>query len=331
MAPDRRTLLLTRSEIRQLMPFSAYLPVIEEAFRLYATGRALHPGLLHIDSIDGEFHIKAGGLELNRRYFALKSNGGFFGNAERHGLPNIQGLIVLADGSTGSPLAVMDSGEITMKRTGAAAAVAARYLARPESSRVTICGCGVQGQVQLEAMQAAFPLQAAFAYDVDHTKAQAFAREMSSRLGTEVQAVHDLPAALRQTDICVTCTPSRKFYVAKNDIAPGTFVAAMGADSPEKQELDPELLKSSKVVVDLLEQCAQVGELHHAIDAGMSAKAVHAELGEIIAGRKPGRTSEQEIIVFDATGTALQDVAAAAAVYEEAVRLRVGTYIDFFR
>jgi alanine dehydrogenase len=326
-----KTLLLARSDIAALMPFEAYMDVVERAFLMHAEGKALPQGLLHIDSVDGEFHIKAGGLQLDKRYFALKVNGGFFHNAERFGIPNIQGAIFLCDGENGYPLGIMDSTEITIKRTAAAAAVAAKYLARSASATLTVCGCGRQGGIQLSAMHAVLPIQKAYVFDVDAPKAQSFARRMSERLRTSVVPTIDLAEAMKESDVCVTCTPSRQYYLEKGHVSPGTFIAAIGADSPDKQELDPELLKSSKVVVDILEQCAQVGELHHALEKGMRKEDVHAELGEIIAGRKPGRSSEEEIIIFDATGTALQDVAAAAAVYESALRAGKGTRFDFFQ
>lgn len=323
------TLLLTRSDISALMPFDAYVDVVEEAFLMYAQGKTLKPGLMHVDSVDGEFHIKAGGLELDKRYFALKVNGGFFHNVERFGMSNIQGAIFLCDGENGFPLAIMDSTEIAMKRTGAAAAVAAKYLARSESAIATICGCGMQGEVQIAAMDAVLPIQKAYVFDVDAPKAQSLAKRMSELLKISVIATTDLAGAIKESDVCVTCTPSRRYYLEKDDVSPGTFIAAMGADSPDKQELDPELLKSSKVVVDILEQCAQVGEVHHAIDKGMRKVDIYAELGEIIAGNKPGRTSKEEIIIFDGTGIALQDVAAAAAVYGRALRAGKGTRFDF--
>ncbi|MFL5452514.1 MAG: ornithine cyclodeaminase family protein, partial [Myxococcales bacterium] len=133
--------------------------------------------------------------------------------------------------------------------------------------------------------------------------------------------------AVARSDVCVTCTPSRKPLL--HELRPGIFVAAVGADSPDKQELDPALLASAKVVVDSLDQCAEIGELHHAIEAGsMRREDVHAEIGEIVAGRKRGRTDDEEITVFDSTGTALQDVAAAASVYAAATRLRRGIELE---
>ncbi len=138
-----------------------------------------------------------------------------------------------------------------------------------------------------------------------------------------------MDAAVRQSDVIVTCTPSRRAFLSKQSVRPGTFIAAIGADSPEKQELDPQLVASSKVVGDILEQIVEVGETHHAIQAGLMCRDdVYAELGEIIAGRKPGRTSDQEIIIYDATGTALQDVASAVELYRAALKAGFGTLID---
>lgn len=130
------TLLITRTDIGRLLTFDDYFCNIEEAFRFHALGKVLKPAMLHIDSINGEFHVKAGGLELKRRYFGLKMNGGFFQNKTRFGMSNIQGLILLCDGENGYPLAVIDSRDITANRTGAATAVAAKYLARPESDSI---------------------------------------------------------------------------------------------------------------------------------------------------------------------------------------------------
>jgi alanine dehydrogenase len=326
-----QTLLLTRSDVSSLLKFEEYVTAVEEAFRLHAAGPATKPGLLHAESSDGEFHVKAGGLKLRKRYFALKVNGGFFHNAERFGMPNIQGLIVLFDGDNGYPLAVMDSREITGKRTGAATAVAAKYLARPDSKTATIFGCGVQGRTQLRALVSVLPIERVYVVGRDRSKLENFQREMSKEFSLRVEVVEDAATVLKNSDVCVTCTPSRKPIVHAQDVAPGTFIAAVGADSPDKQELDPELLRRNKVVVDLLDQCADVGELHHALTNGMRREDVHAELGEIILGKKPGRLSPEEIIVFDSTGTSLQDVASAAAVYEKALESGQGKAFDFFQ
>ncbi len=155
--------------------------------------------------------------------------------------------------------------------------------------------------------------------------------KVNGNLRMDVTPVNDLAGAVGQSDICITCTTSRQFFLRREFVAPGTFVGTVGADSPEKQELDPALLASSKVVVDLLGQCATMGDLHHALRQGVMTTAdVHAELGEVILGRKPGRTSPHDVVVFDSTGTALQDVAAASIVYEKAIRNKKGMTLQFF-
>jgi ornithine cyclodeaminase/alanine dehydrogenase-like protein (mu-crystallin family) len=140
-----------------------------------------------------------------------------------------------------------------------------------------------------------------------------------------VSAVADLGEAVRSSDVCVTCTPSRRPLLEREHVRPGTFVAAVGADSPDKQELHPALMAAGTVVVDVLDQCASIGDLHHALDAGaLTRDNVHAELADIVTARKPGRRSRDEITIFDSTGTALEDVAAAAVVYERAVAAGAG-------
>ncbi len=324
-------MLLNREDVSSLLQLSDYVEVVEDAFRAYAQGTTLSLGLLHVDAPDGEFHIKAGGPEKPRTYFGLKVNAGFFQNRQRFGLPNIQGTIILCDGDNGYPLAFMDSTAITINRTGATTAVAAKYLARPESRSVTICGCGTQGRVQLRSLKCILPIETAYAFDFDADVAEAFATDMGRELEIEVGAVTDLGSATQKSDVCVTCTPAREYFLKREDVPPGMFVAAIGADSPGKQEIDPRLMASGTVVVDILSQCAEVGELRHAIEAKIIERGqVHGELGEVIVGKRPGRTSGDEITIFDSTGTGLQDAAAAAAAYERALESGKGTYFDFF-
>jgi alanine dehydrogenase len=323
-------LILTSREVQNLLTVDECIGAVEHAFCLYGKGKAVPPAVLSMNTPGGGFHVKAGLLELDRSYFGAKVNGNFPENSTRFGLAAIQGVIVLCDAEKGIPLAVMDSREITSLRTGAATAVAAKYLARLNSRTVTICGCGNQGRVQLKALSRVFQLQAVFAYDKSGDQALRFAHELALDVKIPVTAVADLAAAVRQSDMCVTCTPSRQPLLGSDDVSPGTFISAVGADNPEKQELHPSLLAKSKIVCDILEQCAVMGDLHHALDAGVVTQAnVHAELGDVVAGKKPGRESDKEIIVFDSTGMALQDVAAAAFVYEKAERHGSGVRLSF--
>jgi ornithine cyclodeaminase/alanine dehydrogenase len=306
------------------------MTAVEHAFKLHGEGRTQPPGILGVHARDGGFHIKAGLLDLNRSYFAAKVNANFPENGKRYGLPTIQGVVVLCDGGNGYPLALIDSIEITIQRTGAATGVAAKHLARPDSKTATICGCGNQGRISLRALTKVLPIEVVWAYDRDQSQAQNFAIELGKELGMDVEVVDDLETAVRQSDVCVTCTPSTQPFLSEALVAPGTFIAAVGADNPEKRELEPTLLGRSKLVVDVLEQGATIGELHHALDAGVITRDdVYAELGEVTAGLKSGRTSRDEIIIFDSTGMALQDVVTAAAVYEKAVTEGVGTLVNF--
>ena len=326
---SKGTLLLRREEVRSLLSIDECIAAVERAFRMYGEGRALPPGVLGIHTSDGGFHIKAGELPLDKRYFAVKVNGNFLQNRERFGMPAILGLIVLCDAENGYPLAVMDSIEITILRTGAATAVAARHLARPDSKVATICGCGNQGRIQLTALTRVLPITDVFAFDLDEKQADRYAGELSSELGIDIRSVRDLSDAIGQSDVVVTCTPSKKYFLQCDWFPSGVFVAAVGADSPEKQELEPLLLAKNTVVTDILDQCATLGELHHAIEQGlMTRESAYAELGEIIAGKKRARKSREEIIIFDSTGTALQDAAAAAIVYEEALRKSKGQWTN---
>jgi alanine dehydrogenase len=326
------TLLLAGSDVAALITIEECMAAVEEAFKLHGEGKTQPPGILGVNARDGGFHIKAGLLELNRSYFAAKINANFPGNVKRCGLPMIQGVVVLSDGENGYPLALMDSIELTILRTGAATGVAAKHLARRDSKTATICGCGNQGRISLRALTKVLPLEKVWAYDCDQRQAQRFASELADELRIDIEVVDDLQTVVRQSDVCVTCTPSKQPFLGEDFVMPGAFIAAVGADNPEKQELVPAILSRNKVVVDMLEQCAAIGELHHALDAGLiTEKEVHAELGEVIAGVKSARTSPDEIIVFDSTGMALQDVVTAATVYEKAVMEGVGTLIDFAR
>jgi ornithine cyclodeaminase/alanine dehydrogenase-like protein (mu-crystallin family) len=302
---------------------------VETAFNCYAHGGGEVPAPMHIRAEDGGFHAKGARLKLDRDYVAVKVNGNFPGNPKR-GLPTIQGVIVLCDGTDGSLLAVMDSIEVTLRRTAAATALAARFLAPRHVRCIAVCGCGDQGRAQLAALAEVAPVGRALAWDRDAERAASFAREMSEALGWEVAAVSRAAEAAGSSQIIVTATTARAPFLTRDMVPRGAFVAAVGADSPDKNELSPDLMADATIVVDLLAQAATMGDLHHAIDAGvLSPEDVHAELGDLVAERKPGRCSDDETIVFDSTGTALQDVASAARIWERAIAAKAGTSFKF--
>jgi ornithine cyclodeaminase/alanine dehydrogenase-like protein (mu-crystallin family) len=312
------TLLFARSDVAARLDMGACIQAVENAFGLLGRGEAEPPATMGMHTATGSFHIKAGLLERNgRAYFVAKTNGNFPGNRAA-GLPTIQGLAMLCDAGNGRVLAIFDSIELTALRTGAATAVAARYLARPASAVAALCGCGRQADAQLRALCEVLPIREALVYDVDAAAAQRFAAECSLP-NVRLRVASGIGAALQDADVCVTCTTSAEFLVAAEMVRPGTFVAGVGVDNEHKRELAPGLLAAATVVTDLRTQCAQIGDLHHAIAAGvMSEDGVHADLGDIVAGKRAGRESDGEITVFDSTGIALQDVAAAVAIYESA-------------
>lgn len=314
--------VLSRSDLAALMQFGDYVEAVADAFRQHAEGRAVLPPAMEILQEDGGFHVKGAGLG---GYVAVKTNSNFPGN-RRHGLPTIQGAILLFDAG-GTLLALIDSIEITIKRTGAATAVAARYLARPDSRVATVCGCGAQARVQLEALRHRLDIRRVFAVDNDPAASGKFAAEVAA-LGLDAEAPTTLRAATLASDIIVTCTTARRPYLGIADVRPGTFVAAIGADNPEKSEIEPALMAHARVVTDVSAQCAVMGDLHHALRAGAMTEAdVHAELGELVVGRRPGRTADEEIMIFDGCGLGIQDAAAAGRAYERARERDVGMRI----
>ena len=238
-------------------------------------------------------------------------------------------MIALFDTATGMPLALLDSIEITILRTAAASAIAARHLARADAKTLLICGCGTQGRAHLRALLLVRPLRRVLAHDLDQGKLREFIEDMTAECGIRIDAVTSLAESFPECDIGVTCTPARKPLLAVDDVRPGQFIAAVGADSEGKQELDPRILRKARVVADIAAQAAHLGEMQHALAAKlMTIEDLHAELGQVVAGLRPGRTSDEEIFVFDSTGTALQDVAAAAVVYERALASRRGTEVS---
>ncbi|MCA1560636.1 MAG: ornithine cyclodeaminase family protein [Acidobacteria bacterium] len=319
------TLVLTRQNVVNILTLDDCIHAVEEAFRRHGRGEIGEPGILGMHVEGGGFHVKAAAMGGHRPYFAAKLNANFPGNRTR-GLPTIQGVIALFDAADGRLLALIDSIEITILRTGAATAVAARYLSRPVRSVVTIAGCGNQGRVSLRALARVRDIESAFVWDVDSERARTCAADLSSVISRAVTPTDDLCAAARLSDIIVTCTPSTEPVLGPDAVRAGALVAAVGADSEHKQEIHPALMARAVVITDVTAQCATIGDLHHALSAGsVSLDHVRAQLGEVVAGVRPGRTREDEVVVFDSTGTALQDVAVAALVYECALATSSGT------
>lgn len=319
-------LLLSRAEVARLMDYPAYVDAVESALRAAASGGALAPPAAGFSVPNGSYHAKGAALLGDTgSYVAIKLNANYPGNPAAHGLPTVQGVIYLTDAANGRPLALMDSIEITINRTGAATTIAARHLARADSQVAMICGAGVQGAIQARAIVEALKLERIHVWDIRPDAADKLAQELGRELAIDVRAATDLAVA-RDSDMIVTCSSARQAYLTPDLVRPGTFVAAVGADNHDKQEIEPELMARATVTVDSLEQCAEIGDLHHALKSGaMTRASVHASLAELVSGAKRGRATTGEITLFDSTGMGLQDVAAAAAVYRRALERNTGT------
>jgi alanine dehydrogenase len=318
------TLILTASDVAALLTLDDCIAAVEEAFRAHGQGALHAPGIVSEHVEHGAFHTKTSSLG---RYFAAKTNANFPGRQ-----PTIQGVLLLFDTHDGTPLAVIDSIEITARRTAAASAVAAKYLALKRPVTVAVIGCGKQGYVQLEAIRRVADVERVLGIDTDPAAEAEWRRQECLRSTTRADrgAQTFLSASLNEADIILTCTTSRTPILHLDDVKPGAFIAAVGADNPGKSEIDPRLMAAGVVITDVTGQGATIGDLHHAIDAGLVTREhVRAELGEVVAGRKRGRTSDDEIVIFDSTGAGFQDTAAAAIVYERARDRGMGTEVRF--
>ena len=311
-------LLLSRRAIFGLATTRDYLTAMQTAFADLAHGRFEVPHVGHVPGVGGMFHIKSAQRGGSPALAAIKVNGNFPENVVQRKLPTIQGFVALLDAECGCVLALMDSIEITARRTAAATALAAKYLAKPGSRALAMIGCGVQAWYHVEALLDVASIESVAFCDPREDAADAFAERVRER-GLQLRQAGDAPTAVRGADIVVTVTTSTRPLLRLADVGPGTFVAGVGADNPAKHELAPDLLKASHVIVDSLAQASTMGDLHHAIEAdAMQAADVRGELAQLAAGQVAGRTHGDELWVFDSTGLSIQDLAAAEMIYERA-------------
>jgi ornithine cyclodeaminase/alanine dehydrogenase-like protein (mu-crystallin family) len=322
-------IVLSGADVRSLLDIGDCIAAVKSALAAHESGESCGPVSSGFALPGGSFHAKAAALRHHGRMFVVaKANVNLPGNPAQ-GRPTIQGALILFDGDEGDPLAVMDSMVVTSLRTAAVAALAATYLALPDADTLTIVGCGEQGESQLRAMAVVRPLQQVFVLDRDFDKACSFAERLSQSLRLPIEARRELSDAIKASQICVTCTTSQSAFVDRSHLHPGLFIAAVGADNPSKHEIHPQVMANCRVVVDSLSACASGGDLFHALAAGViTEKDVHGELSLIVSGRLPGRTTADEMFVFDSTGTALQDVAASLVVYERAMAAGRGVSVS---
>lgn len=305
---------------------------VEKGFAELSRGNATVPPImmLPVPALDGEVDIKSAFIE-GLPSMAVKIASGFFKNPEL-GLPSQSGQMLVVSAETGFLEGVLlDNGYLTQVRTAAAGAIAAKYLAKEEVATVGVVGCGVQARFQMEALKLVRPsFTKILMFSLDPPEREkAYIEEMSAKLGVEVVRAESLEAVVRNSDVVVTTTPSRKGFIDPAWVHPGLHITAMGADAAYKQELMPGVFgKADLIACDLKSQCFTLGELQLAVEAGVITEETPVtELGEISLGQKPGRTSNEQITVCDLTGVGVQDTMIALAAYELALKNNIGLRI----
>ncbi len=317
------TLILSHADVRAVLSMKDAVPAIEDAFVAHARGSAKMPSkvYLSLDQHEGDFRaIPAyfpgeGGASAGVKWVNSHPK-----NPEKHGLPAVMAVYILSDPDTAVPLAIMDGTILTAARTGAAAAVASKLLGRKNPRTIGFIGAGVQSRWLLDAHRVLFGELSVVANDVRLGAAEAFAREVSGKVGSVEEAC--------ACDIVCTSTPVREPVIMRAMIKNGTHINAMGADAPGKQELDPNILFDAKVVIDDWDQATHSGEVNVPIHDGIyDPKKIHGTLGEVAIGKILGRVSDDEITLFDSTGLAIQDVALARVIYAAARAKKLGTEV----
>ena len=331
----REVLVLREAEVRSAIDMPTCMDAVERAFAAYSTGAAELPGVIHLDVPEGggEVHVKAGHLH-GEPFYAAKFASGF--SDPSLGTPAVDGMVVVFDARNGAPAALLlDNGYLTDLRTGAAGGVAARWLAPQRVEVVAVIGTGGQVRHQLEALAVARPgYSEVRIWGRNAERASASVEMLRARPGVtegaSFETAETVRAAVDEADVVITCTASRDPLVRAAWLAPGAHVTALGSDGVGKQELDPDVLGRADVVaVDGRDQCARLGELQHALAAGVivDPRTDVVELGEIVSGRAGGRTGEGQRTVCDLTGVGVQDVAAAIVVMDAAAREGLGERI----
>jgi len=299
--------------LKELDPIKA----IEDGFVAYSQGKTVVPpvGELIFDDPPGDMHIKYGYIKGDD-YYVVKIASGFYENY-RLGLPNFDGLMLLFSQKTGQLLAILlDEGYLTNIRTAAAGAVAAKYLAPSSVKAIGIIGAGTQGKVQLEYLRGVINSQEVYVWDVNPQAVSDYQEEMNNK-GYRVHQASSPSEVAAKANLIVTATPAKEPLLRADDIQPGTHITAVGADTPEKQELEAQILKMADVVVvDSRSQAQNRGEVYQALKAGLLSLNETRELGEVILNPSLGRTADSQLTVADLTGVAVQDIQIAKAVYE---------------
>lgn len=323
--------ILVEAEIRSCVSLNdEAMTAVSRGFTCLAEGKATLPPIIRIDIPEnhGEVDIKTAYIH-GKGAFAIKIASGFLDNPQL-GLPYGSGMMIIISARTGFLEALLlDNGYLTDLRTGIAGAIAARYLAPEKINTAGVIGSGTQARYQIRALKLVRDFHRLLVYGITPEHVDRYAQEMESELGVEVTKADCPEQVVKESDFIVTTTPSRDPYLRAQWLHSGMHITCMGSDAEHKQELYPEVFgRADRIVCDRKSQCFRLGELHHALEAGViSLEDEIYELGELTSGRRPGRQGDEEITVCDLTGVGVQDTAIALLAFERALARGLGTRI----
>jgi alanine dehydrogenase len=314
---QRRTYIIERPIIESVFSMADYIDAVEDAFIAYGRGQVQMPPKQYLTFEKGDLRCMPTYLP-GMNIAGVKNVNVHPANKD---IPAVMATITLIDPDSGRQLAIMDGTHITKMRTGAAGAVAAKFLSRPDAKTAAFIGAGAQARTQLEGLLIVRPtIEKAIVFDLSEDNMEAFAAHVRDTHGIETGCAASVTEAAAQADIIVTTTPSRGAIVMASDINPGTHINAIGADAAGKQELDPQILKKAILVIDNWAQASHSGEINVALKKGLIIREdINADIGQIVTATKPGRESDSDITVFDSTGLAIQDISSAARIYEKII------------
>jgi len=324
---NRKTLILGRSEMIGLLTPAEYNDCVEQAYRMHGEGRYyMDPkGHIVLDRFPGEWEAMPSYIEEPHaaacKWVSIREQ-----NRERFNLPTVFSILIYTEPETGFPLAIVDGSYHTVMRTGAAAAVSAKWMARKDSRKLAIVGAGHMAEGALATCNEAFPWNEVRVWSRSQSTLAQFVKEQQPKYSRfEIKPSTNLEQVVRGADVVVTVTPAREPIVKAEWIAPGTHIAAVGADKKGDQEIEGSLLTKARIFVDDIRQCRTDGEINVPLSQGLITEDwIAGEIGEVITGKKPGRSSEEEITLFDSTGIALQDSATVPLEYKRAMEKGVG-------
>ncbi len=327
-----KTLVLPEEDVKKVLSLEEVIDAVESAFGMRGLGHAQMPPkqYLFMKKFNGDLRTMPAYLEEDDTV-AVKVVNSHPENPKKHGLPTVMATIILVDPRTGAPEAIMGGTLVTALRTGAAGAIAAKYLANPKPKTVGIVGAGTQARTQLMGLELVFEtIDEVRVWDRAEKASAKYAEEMGIKYNqASIYSVKDISKAVQGADIIVTATPSRKPLVSVEWVDDGTHINCIGADAPGKQELDPAVLVKSKIVIDDWSQSCHGGEINVPLAEGIITKEdIWGDICEIVAGLKRGRTSPEEVTVFTSTGLAIQDAATAKIAYKRALKQKIGEQID---